>query len=92
MTILDRIKNRTATFFNCPVPTVVVGSSPTLPANRFPMSYKSDGGIDDNTPVVSLELDHKQLNFYGPVAQLVERLFCNQEVVGSNPIVVHSHM
>ena len=56
------------------------------------MSYKSDGGIDDNTPVVSLELDHKQLNFYGPVAQLVERLFCNQEVVGSNPIVVHSHM
>ena len=43
-------------------------------------------------PVVSLELDLKQLNFHGPVAQLVERLTGSQKVVGSSPIVVHSHM
>lgn len=70
-----------------------MGSSPTLSAKVFRCRIKSDGGIDDNhTPVVSLELDLKQLNFHGPVAQLVERLTGSQKVVGSNPIVVHFHM
>ena len=69
---------------------VVVGSSPTRgvflrPHGQAVKTSPFHGGNTGSIPVGVTE--HKIFVMYADVAQLAEQLICNQQVIGSSPII-----
>ena len=73
---------------------VVVGSSPTRgvflrPHGQAVKTSPFHGGNTGSIPVGVTE--YKIFVMYADVAQLAEQLICNQQVIGSSPIIGFVH-